>query len=251
MSTLKVMERRAFLKYTFGAGALILGTHVESWASDADNAAFHPNVFVGVQPTGEVIIVAHRSEMGTGSKSTLPMVVADEMEADWKRVRVEQAIGDEKYGSQNTDGSCSIRDFYTAFREAGASARLMLERAAAQKWNVPASECKATLHQVVHKSGKKAGYGELVAIAAKLPVPAKTDLKLKSPSEFRYVGKEIPITDLDNILTGKAIFGQDARVAGMVYASIERSPVYGGTLVSVDDAEAKDRKSTRLNSSHT
>src|SRR6187431_553460 len=101
MSTVKVMERRAFLKYTFGAGALILGTHVETWASDADKASFHPSVFLGIQPTGEVIIVAHRSEMGTGSKSTLPMVVADELDADWKRVRVEQAIGDEKYGSQN------------------------------------------------------------------------------------------------------------------------------------------------------
>ena len=100
----QTMDRRTFVKYTFGTGALILGTRVESWASDADKAAFHPSVYLGVEPNGDVIIVAHRSEMGTGSMSTLPMVVADFLEADWKRVRVEQAIGDEKYGSQNTDG---------------------------------------------------------------------------------------------------------------------------------------------------
>ena len=240
MSTIKVMERRAFLKYTFGAGALILGTHVESWASDADKAAFHPDVFVGVQPTGEVIIVAHRSEMGTGSKSTLPMVVADEMEADWKRVRVEQAIGDEKYGSQNTDGSCSIRDFVAIMKIAGATARTMLETAAAQKWNVPAGECKAQLGFIVHaKSGKKLGFGELAAAAAKLPVPDKKALKFKPESEYRYVNKNVPNVDQQDIIEGKGVFGMDAKMPGMLVASIEHSPVYGGKMVSFDAAEAK------------
>ncbi|MFM2126061.1 MAG: hypothetical protein RL328_2512 [Acidobacteriota bacterium] len=245
MNNITQVSRRGFLNGIFSTGALILSAQVlpESLtAAEVDNAAWHPSVYLGINPDGTVIALTHRSEMGTGIRTSLPMVLADELEADWKRVKIEQGIGDKKYGDQNTDGSCSIRDFYTAFREAGASARLMLERAAAQKWNVPAGECKATLHQVVHKSGKKAGYGELVAIAAKLPVPVKADLKLKSPAEFRYIGKEIPITDLDNILTGKAVFGQDARVPGMVFASIERSPVYGGTLVSVDDTEAKKVK---------
>ena len=124
---------------------------VEALAADADKTAWHPSVYLGLEPDGTVIIVAHRSEMGTGIRSALPMVVADELDADWKRVKVEQAIGDVKYGSQNTDGSNSIRSFYEPMREAGATARLMLERAAAAEvGRVPASECQATLHQVVH-----------------------------------------------------------------------------------------------------
>jgi isoquinoline 1-oxidoreductase beta subunit len=234
------MERRAFLKYTFGAGALILGTHVETWASDADKASFHPSVFLGIQPTGEVIIVAHRSEMGTGSKSTLPMVVADELDADWKRVRVEQAIGDEKYGSQNTDGSCSIRDFVAIMKIAGATARTMLETAAAQKWNVPANECKAQLGFIVHtKSGKKASFGELAAAAAKLPVPDKATLKFKPESEYRYINQNVPAVDQQDLCEGKGAVGMDAKMPGMLIASIEHCPVYGGKLASFDAAEAK------------
>ena len=141
-------------------------------------------------------------------------------------MKIEQAIGDEKFGNQNTDGSCSIRDFYDAMREAGASARLMLERAAAAKWNVPASECQARLHEVAHaKTSRKLGYGELAALAAGQPMPKKEDLRLKSASEFRYMGKDVPMTDLDNIVMGKGTFGMDASMPGMVYASIERSPV--------------------------
>jgi isoquinoline 1-oxidoreductase beta subunit len=240
MSTVYTIERRAFLKYTFGAGALILGTHIETWASDADKAAFHPSVYLGIEPTGQVIIVAHRSEMGTGSKSTLPMVVADELDADWKRVRVEQAIGDEKYGSQNTDGSCSIRDFVEAMKIAGATARKMLEQAAAQKWNVPVSEVKAQLHTVVHtKSGRKAGYGELAAAAAKLPVPDKSTLQFKPESEYRYINRNVPVVDQQDLCEGKGTFGIDAKMPGMLVASVEHCPVYGGKVASFDAAEAK------------
>jgi isoquinoline 1-oxidoreductase subunit beta len=245
MNSIQNVSRRGFLEGVFSAGALILGAQVlpeDLMAADVDNAAWHPSVYLGINPDGTVIALTHRSEMGTGIRTSLPMVLADELEADWKHVRIEQGIGDKKYGDQNTDGSCSIRDFYTTFREAGASARLMLVRAAAAKWNVPASECKAQLHEVVHKSGKKAGYGELAALAAKQAVPQKADVKLKSPAEFRYIGKEIAITDIDKILTGKAVFGMDARVPGMVFASVQRSPVYGGTLVSFDDTEAKKVK---------
>ncbi|MEO5923259.1 MAG: xanthine dehydrogenase family protein molybdopterin-binding subunit [Bryobacteraceae bacterium] len=245
MNSIQSVSRRGFLEGIFSTGALILGAQMlpeDLLAADVDNATWHPSVYLGINPDGTVIALTHRSEMGTGIRTSLPMVLADELEADWKHVRIEQGIGDKRYGDQNTDGSCSIRDFYTTFREAGASARLMLERAAAEKWKVPASECKAQMHQVVHKSGKKAGYGELAALAAKQAVPQKADIKLKTPAEFRYIGKEMPITDLDKILTGKAIFGQDARVPGMVFASVQRSPVYGGTLVSFDDTEAKKVK---------
>jgi isoquinoline 1-oxidoreductase subunit beta len=240
------LSRRGFLEGIFATGALVLGVQAlpsELTAGDADNAAWHPSVYLGINPDGTVIIVTHRSEMGTGIRTALPSVLADELDADWARVRIEQGIGDKKYGDQNTDGSCSIRLFYQPFREAGASARLMLERAAAQLWNVPAAECKATLHQVTHApTGRKAGYGELAAAAAKLPVPAKADLKLKTDAEFRYIGKELRITDMGDLLTGKAVFGMDASVPGMVYASIQRSPVYGGTLKSFDDTEAKKVK---------
>ena len=141
--------------------------------------------------------------MGTGIRTSLPMVVADEMEADWSRVRVEQAIGDQKYGSQNTDGSCSIRDFYDIMRETGATARLLLERAAGDQWKVSASECKAHNHEVVHApSGRRIGFGALASSAAKQPLPRKEEIQLKTPAEFRYIGKGVPSVDLKDICTG-------------------------------------------------
>lgn len=244
MSTVHQVSRRGFLGDVFGAGAFVLGTSVVPSsllaATEGSKPVWQPSVYLGLNTDGTITIVTHRSEMGTGIRSVLPVVVADELDADWKTVKIEQALGDEKYGSQNTDGSCSIRDFYVAMREAGATARLMLERAAAKQWNVPASECKASMNVVTHaKSGKKAKYGDLVAAASKLPVPAKTDLKFKSPSEFRYIGKELPTIDRDDLCMGKGTFGMDARVPGMVYASIQRSPVYGGKMKSFDDQEAK------------
>jgi isoquinoline 1-oxidoreductase beta subunit len=241
MKAIDNVSRRTFLHQVFGAGALVLGARVlPSGALAAlESAVFSPNVFVGVKSDGTVLIVAHRSEMGTSSRTMVPLILADEMEADWKRVKIEQAIGDEKYGDQNTDGSHSVRSFFGVMQECGASARLMLEQAAAEQWGVPVSECKASLHQVVHTpSGKKLDYGELAAAAAKLPVPDKSKLTFKKKSEYRYIGKDLPIYDLSDITHGKAIFGMDAKVDGMVYASIERSPVLGGKVQSFDDKEA-------------
>jgi isoquinoline 1-oxidoreductase beta subunit len=242
MNRIELVTRRNFLGGMFSAGALVLGARLLpiDLLETAEAAAWSPSVYLGLEPDGTVIIVAHRSEMGTGIRSVLPTVLADELEADWKRVKIEQAIGDTKYGSQNTDGSCSIRDFYDAMREAGATARLMLERAAAAKLGLPLSECKAQNHQVVHaKSGKKLGFGELVAEAAKQSMPKKEELKFKSPSEFRYIGKAMPTIDRDDLCSGKGVFGYDATMPGMVYASIERSPVFGGKLKDFDDAEAR------------
>jgi isoquinoline 1-oxidoreductase beta subunit len=242
-NSITVVSRRGFLGGVFTAGALILGSRFlpeDAFADTDSDATWQPSVYLGLEPDGRVIIIAHRSEMGTGIRTSLPMVVADELEADWKRVVIQQAIGDKKYGDQDTDGSNSIRSFYTPMRQAGATARMMLENAAAAKWGVPASECQARNHEIVHgPTNRKLGFGELVALAAKQPVPKKEDLKFKSPDQYRYVGKDMPITDLDAITEGRATFGMDARVPGMVYASIERSPVIGGTLKSVDDAEAR------------
>ncbi len=253
ISTIRKVSRRGFIGNVFSAGALVLGAsalpvtsllHAQGQTPNpdypADGAAWHPSVYLGMQPDGTVIIVAHRSEMGTGIRTSLPMVAAEELDADWQRVKIVQAVGDEKYGSQDTDGSKSIREFYDPLREAGAAARLMLERAAAAKWNVPAVECQAKNHQIVHtKSNRKLGFGEVVALAAKQPVPKKEELTFKPAADYRYVGKLVPVVDLHDLVTGRGMFGQDMKVPGMVYASIERAPVFGSTVKSVDDAEAR------------
>jgi isoquinoline 1-oxidoreductase beta subunit len=169
------------------------------------------------------------------------MVVADELEADWARVRVVEAEGDEaKYGNQDTDGSRSTRHYLMPMRQIGAAARTMLEEAAAQKWNVKADEVKAANHDVVHAaSGRRIGYGELAADAAKLPVPKLDALRLKDESQFKYMGKgNIPIVDLHDITTGKAIYGADIRPPDLKYAVLVRPPVVGGKLVSFDAKDA-------------
>ena len=246
MSQVINVSRRGFLVGLAGAGALILGAQTVPkllWAkkagngsTHADEATLHPNVFVGIDTDGTVYVVAHRSEMGTVIRTSLPLVVADELDADWKRVKIEQAIGDARYGDQNTDGSHSIRSFLEVMREAGAAARLMLIRAAAQRWGVPDSECRTDLHTVVHTpTGRRLGYGELASAASKLPVPRREELPLKPPGSWRYIGKGMPSYDLTDMVTGKARYGMDARVDGMVYASIERPTVFGGTVKSYDD----------------
>src|SRR5260370_14107710 len=160
MSTVENVSRRRFLTGgIIAAGALVLGVrYYPKFSSgdklphdtNADHATLHPSVYLGIDPDGTVWIVAHRSEMGTTSRTTLPLVVADELDADWKRVTIEQAIGDERYGEQNTDGSHSIRGFYNVMREAGATARFMLIQAAAPQWGVSSAECETDFHVVVH-----------------------------------------------------------------------------------------------------
>src|SRR5580700_11853109 len=249
MRNIENVSRRGFLKGFVGTGAFVLairyvppifaGAPAPDGQTEADRAPFHPNIFVGIETDGTVHIVAHRSEMGTAIRTTLPLVVADELDADWNRVKIDQAIGDKRYGDQNTDGSHSVRSFFDTMRECGASARWMLVQAAAQQWNVPASECSTDLHTVVHKStGRRAGYGELAAAAARLPVPKKEQVQMKSPSDWRYIGKGMTSVDLEKLCTGRAAFGMDARIDGMVYASIEHPPVFGGKVKNVDDQEA-------------
>jgi isoquinoline 1-oxidoreductase beta subunit len=249
MNGIENVSRRRFLTGGIvAAGALVLGVrgYPRLVAGDelphdtnADHATLHPSVYLGINPDGTVWIVASRSEMGTTSRTTLPLVVADELDADWKRVRIEQAIGDKRYGDQNTDGSHSIRSFYDAMREAGAAARLMLIEAAAQQWGVPAAQCETDLHVVVHRStNRSAGYGELASAAAKFPIPRKEELKFKPKSAWRYIGKGEVSYDLEALVTGKATYGMDVHIDGMVYASVEHPPVLGGKVKSFDDKEA-------------
>jgi isoquinoline 1-oxidoreductase beta subunit len=239
------VSRRGFLQGIVSTGALILSVRMVPeflWAAEtsvgthADRAALHPSLFVGIDTDGTVYLVAARSEMGTTSRTSVPLILADELDADWKRVKLEQAIGDKRYGDQDTDGSHSVRDGFAIMREAGATARLMLTQAAAQKWGVPVSECESDLHVIVHRPTKrKAGYGELTAAAAKLPVPRKEDLQYKPSSAWRYIGKGATSYDLADICTGKAGFGMDAHLQGMVFASVEHPPVLGGKVKSYDE----------------
>jgi len=224
-----VMSRQAFAAYKTGADKMPHGTVVD------------PKVFVAIAPDGTVTILAHRAEMGTGVRTSLPLIVAEEMEADWSRVKVKQAPGDEvKYGNQDTDGSRSTRHYLIPMRQIGASARGMLEAAAAKRWGVPVGEVKAVNHEVVHSaSGRKLGFGDLAADAAKEAVPNVETLKLKDPKDFRYLGKgQVSTVDLRDITVGTAHYGSDTRLPGMKYAVIARPPVTGGKMVSFDATDA-------------
>ena len=204
-------------------------------------APFDPSLWMSIASDGTVTIVAHRSEMGCGSRTALPLVVADELDADWSKVKIEQAIGDPKYGDQDTDGSHSVRSNFDLMRQVGATGRVMLISAAAAQWGVSPQESArpSRISSCISASGRKLGYGELAAAAAKLPVPKKEDVPLKERSEWRYIGKESnSLFDLPDIVTGKAIFGMDATMPGMVYASVEHPPVLGQKIKSYDDKAA-------------
>ena len=206
----------------------------------------NPKVFIAIDKDGTVTIMSHRAEMGTGISTSLPMVVADEMEADWSKVKIVTTDGDEpKFGNQDTDGSRSMRHFIQAMRQCGAAMRQMLESAAAAKWGVDAALCSAKDHKVVliddkgKEQGKSLGFGELAEAAMALAVPAVETLRLKSPNEFNYMGKgEIKAHDHRNITMGKAIYGADIRLPGMKYAVMARPPVLGGKIKKWDGAAA-------------
>lgn len=255
MTAAAQLSRRAFLQGSLGV--LTLAVTAKGWVTTAVAAepaakaygadsmpggtVDDPLVFVSIAADGTVTIVAHRAEMGTGVRTSLPMVVADEMEARWERVKVVQAPGDEaRYGNQNVDGSRSMRHFLMPMRRVGAAARQMLEAAAAARWAVPVAEVKAEQHEVLHApTGRRLSYGDLAEDAAKQPVPASDALKLKDRSAFRYIGKDqVRLVDLEAIGKGQATYGMDMRLPGMVYAVVARPPVVSGRLRRFDSAKA-------------
>ncbi|WP_347140758.1 xanthine dehydrogenase family protein molybdopterin-binding subunit [Paracoccus sp. SSK6] len=250
MAVLENVSRRAVLR-GMGAGALVLAVGLSAGAQEEPlkfgaDAMPHgwqddPRVFVAIDPDGTVTVTVHRSEMGQGVRTSIAMAVADELEADWDRVRVTQAPGDEpKYGNQDTDGSRSLRHFFGPMRRAGAAARQMLRMAAADEWGIPVEEVTAENHVLAHAaSGRQAGYGEMAARAAEGEVPAREGLALKSPDQFRYIGRDdIGLIDNPAITTGGTVYGIDAKADGMLFAVIARPPVYGGRVASHDPAAA-------------
>ena len=246
------VSRRRFLQSASALGGFVLVAGFPASARAGDPPKYgadgmphgwvdNPLVFVAIGEDGIVSIVCHRSEMGQGIRTGMPMIVADELEADWSRVRVVQAPGDEeRYGNQDTDGSRSTRHFFMPMRRCGAAARQMLEAAAAAQWKVPVSEVQAKNGEVIHtKTGRRLGYGALAKAAAALPVPAAESIKLKEPSQFRYIGTgKLKLVDAPDIVTGNSQYAQDTRVPGMLYAVVARPQVFGGKVVSVDDSAA-------------
>ena len=238
------IDRRHFIKMSsLSGGGLMLGfllPGAKSFGNEIpDCEFFQPNAFLRIDKKGEIIIYVARQEMGQGVNTSLPMIVAEEMDADWKKVKTEIApFGSLPAGAHDTGGSQSVLTDYEQLRKAGAVAKAMLITAAAKKWNIGIEKCAADTGEVVNTINmQRIPYTELVCEAALLAVPA--EVTLKNPKDFKLIGKDQRKSNLKEILTGKAKYGIDLKVPGMVYASIERCPVLGGSFVSVDDSEAK------------
>ena len=239
-----MFDRREFLKLTgVSSAALVIATSMApvNSAIALDNETNKFNLFVSIDADGTVHLVCHRSEMGQGIRTGIAQILADELEADWQRINVVQGLADKRYGSQNTDGSRSIRRFYTTLRQMGASARTMLEQAAAKQWDVPVSQVYAKQGMVFNKNTDESlDFGSLSLEAVNLPVPAVDSLKLKQSKDFQFIGKDVGIVDMHDIQTGNTQFGQDVQLDGMLYACIARSPVVGAGVKSVNDTATKN-----------
>jgi isoquinoline 1-oxidoreductase subunit beta len=206
-------------------------------AKSLEDAAFTPNAYVRINADGTVVLMAPNPEIGQGVKTSLPMIIAEELCVDWKKIKVELAPLDSKYGNQTAGGSGAIRGRFAELRKVGATAREMLVTAAAQTWNVPKTECIAEDGFVIHKaSGKKLSYGELAAKAAALEVPSNPTLK--DPKDFKFIGTRVKDVDAHKIVTGQSLFGIDTRREGMLFAMVARPPAYGKTLGAVEDSAA-------------
>lgn len=244
MTTLKNPNRRKFLQTSAATGgALVIGVSLPGLFNDAHAAADSAlNAWVRIGSDNSVTILVDRSEMGQGVVMALPMLVAEELEVDLHKVKVDFAPPGEMYinamlGGQITGGSTSVRDGWDKLRTAGAKARVVLTEAAAQKWGVDASKCKAANGMVTGPGGKKATYGSLAEAASKLTPPK--EVALKDPSKWRYIGKPLKRLDTAGKISGKTVFGIDTKLPGMLYASLAQCPVIGGKVMAVDDAKAK------------
>src|SRR5499425_172871 len=242
-----IVSRRTFLKVSAAGGAMIVGGYLPGLRGTGTAEAagsFEPNIWLKIGADDNVIIKLTQLEMGQGVMTSMPMLVAEELDVDWNKIKTEWVPADPKYGNPNfggaqlTAGSNSVRGMWKILREAGAAARTMLVSAAAQTWNVAPDTCSTEKGEVVHKaSGRRARYGSLVDKAAALPVP-KT-VSLKSPKEFRVAGQSLPRLDIPEKVNGKAGFGIDVQRPGMLVARVVKCPVFGGKVDSFNAEKAK------------
>ena len=245
MSVLAPTRRMVLQAGALAGGGLWLGFGPAAAALAPGSARL--GSYVAIQPDGVVTIVAHNPEIGQGTRTSIPMLIAEELDVDWAAVRIEPSLADTvAYGRQIAGGSMATTLQYDAMRRVGAAARGMLVAAAAAEWNVPPGECTTASGIVRHAaSGRGLSYGALATKAAALPTPDPATLTLKAPSDFRIVGKPHPGVDNRALVEGKPLFGIDARVPGMAYASYAKCPVPGGRLVRADLARAKAVKGVR------
>lgn len=231
------LSRREFVGVGVAAGAgLVIGFYLPHRGSEKDSLS--PNAYVRITPDNKVTIVVARSEMGQGVRTALPMILAEELEADWKQIEIEQAGASTLFGDQTTGGSASIRTTWDPMRKAGATAREMLISAAALAWGVPRSGCTAENGRIKHAATNRSlSYGELAGKAAMLPIPS--DVPLKQSKDYRIVGQRLARVDSPAKVRGEAVFGIDFRMPGMKYAVLSRCPVIGGKVASFDDKDSK------------
>jgi isoquinoline 1-oxidoreductase subunit beta len=235
---MSLLSRRQFVTAGVAAGAgLVIGFYLPH-KSGAPEESFSPNAYLRITPDNKITIVVARSEMGQGVRTALPMILAEELEADWKQIEIEQAGASTLFGDQTTGGSASVRTTWDPMRKAGAAAREMLITAAALTWNVPRSSCTAEKSRIKHSATNRSlSYGELASKAATLPVP--TDVPFKQSKDYKIVGQSLPRLDTPDKVRGTAIFGLDYRMPGMKFAVLARCPVIGGKVSTFDDKESK------------
>jgi isoquinoline 1-oxidoreductase beta subunit len=248
MDSTVILSRRQFLQVGAVAGGGFLLTsyfaplgRLEQVRSVSPAADFVPNAYIKITPDGAVTIVAKNPEIGQGVKTSLPMIIADELDADWESVRVEQAdLDTSKFQGQTAGGSTATPNNWLPMRRVGAAARAMLVTAAAGVWGVPEGECHTEPGVVVHRpTGRRLRYGELASRAATLTPPDPESVRLKDPKEFRIIGKRIPGVDNRAIVTGKPLYGIDVSIPGMLYAVFEKCPVFGGKVRSANLDEVR------------
>lgn len=248
--TTNTVNRRNFLKVSaIAGGGLMVAMYTDAFADllaqgrggGTPPPPLEPSAFISISADGVITIVGKNPEIGQGIKTALPMIIAEELDADWKDVRVVQGdVSQAKYGSQSAGGSTAIPGNYNTMRQLGAAARAQLVSAAAQTWNVPEAELTTSASKVWHKaSNRSVGYGALAAKAATIPAPALASVALKDPKNFTIVGTKKPGVDNHSIVTGKPLFGIDVNLPGMKFAIFEKCPAYGGTVVSANTDEIK------------
>ncbi|WP_088323220.1 xanthine dehydrogenase family protein molybdopterin-binding subunit [Polaribacter tangerinus] len=248
MKSLQKIDRRNFVKLLgLASGGIIIGCNItdtdKKFKPVSNNNSFSPNLFLHIQKDGNTTIIASRSEMGQGIRTSLASAIADELEADWQYISVKQAIGHEKYGNQNTDGSRSVRTLLTPMRKIGAAAKMMLITAAAKKWSVPVNTCIAENHFIINTNTKERFfYGDLVADASKIPLPASDKITLKNTSDFKFIGKKLTSIDIHDFTNGTAKYGIDIRLPNMKFAAIARPPVTFASVMNFDKTATENTK---------